>query len=319
MRIVSLLPAATEWIAAFGGAGDLVGRSHECDAPTSVRALPAVTRPAFPEGKDAQAIDDAVQSQLRSGLSLYDVDLGALQALRPDLVVTQAQCEVCAASLSDLENALADWTGARPRLFSIEPATFKEVLDAALRLGRAAGRMEGAMRAIGEGERRLRALQERLGLRRGAGLEKAPTVACIEWLAPLMTAGHWTPNLVEHAGGRCVLSEKGAASQRVAWEALRAADPDVVAVLPCGFTIEETRRDLHYLTEKPGWRDLRAVRKGRVYLFDGSAYFNRPGPRLYRSIALLAAALHPGTPAAETAAAAPWEMQKLSEAGTPAR
>jgi iron complex transport system substrate-binding protein len=149
-----------------------------------------------------------------------------------------------------------------------------------------------------------------MGLHRRTDPETLPTVACVEWMEPLMTAGHWMPDLAEMAGGRAVLAEKGTPSQVVEWDEVRAADPDVLAILPCGFTLEETRRDLHYLTERDGWNDLQAVRNGRVVLLDGNAYFNRPGPRLYRSIELLAEAIHPDAVDAEALAIEPWERQR---------
>ncbi len=312
MRIVSLLPAATEWVCAFDASEDLVGRSHACDFPPSIRALPALTRVAFDVGHAGSSeIDAAVRGRLLEGLSLYAVDLDRLRALRPDLVLTQAQCAVCAVEASQLEAALAAWTDGRPRLFSMEPMTFKEVLNAALRLGRELGRTEAAMRVVAEGERRLLTLRERLGLPRSADPATFPTVACIEWLEPVMTAGHWMPDVAERAGGRAVLADAGAPSRYVAWDDLRAADPDVIAVMPCGFPLERTRRDLHLLTSKPGWDSLRAVRNGRVFLFDGNAYFNRPGPRLHRAAELLAAALHPERVPIGSLSVAAWEMEPL--------
>ncbi len=309
MRIVSLLPAATEWICAFGGREDLVGRSHECDTPPAVSDRPAVTTATFESGGDSAAIDDRVQEQLQQGLSLYEVDLDRLRALEPDLIVTQAQCEVCAVSLPQLEEALADWSGAQPEVLSMEPLTLKEVLNTVLRLGRKMGRAEAAMQVVAENERTLKVLRNRLGIDRRTDPETLPSVACIEWMEPLMTAGHWMPDVADMAGGRAVVAEKGEPSPTVDWEAIRAADPDVIALMPCGFAMDETIRDLHYLTERPGWADLRAVRNGRVHLFDGNAYFNRPGPRLYRSIELLAAALHPERVPADVLNIQPWEMQ----------
>ena len=309
MRIVSLLPAATEWVCAFGGTDDLVGRSHECDTPSEVQDLPVVTEATFDSADDSAAIDDAVQEQLQEGLSLYEVDLERLRALEPDLIVTQAQCEVCAVSMPQLEEALADWSGREPEMVSMEPLRLKEILDEALQLGRAMGREEAAMKFIARQERRLKALRDRIGVDRRTDPETLPTVACIEWLEPLMTAGHWMPDVAEMAGGRAVLAEAGAPSQYVDWADLRAADPEVLAIIPCGFSLEETQRDLSYLTERDGWSELRAVRNGRTYLLDGSAYFNRPGPRLYRSIELLASALHPEALGAESLDIESWERQ----------
>ncbi len=310
MRIVSLLPAATEWLYAFGAGDLLVGRSHACDYPAEAQRAPAVTRPTFGEAADSASIDRAVRATVQQGLSLYAVDLDALRELKPDLIVTQAQCEVCAVSLDALEVALADWTGARPQVFSMEPLSFKQVLDAALRLGRAVGRMPEAMRVVAEGERRLRDLHTRIGRHRDGSLadRPTPTVACIEWIEPLMTAGHWMPDLVDLAGGRAVCAEAGAPSQYVAWDEIVAADPDVIAIAACGLGVEQALRDLHFLTERPEWNTLRAVRDGRVFVFDGDAYFNRPGPRLVRSVELLAAALHDDAGVEPEA----WEMRSLA-------
>ena len=313
MRIVSLLPAATEWIAAVGAEDDLIGRSHECDTPASVQDVPVVTRPTYESDGDSAAIDVAVQAQLQQGLSLYEVDLEQLRALEPDLILTQAQCEVCAVSLPQLEAALADWSGHQPEILSMEPMTLKEVLDVALRIGRTIGRAEMAMQVVAAKERALQQLRNRMGLHRRTDPDALPTVACIEWMEPLMTAGHWMPDVAEMAGGRAVLAEKGRPSQVIEWSALRAADPDVLAILPCGFTLDETRRDLHYLTERDGWNDLQAVQNNRVVLLDGNAYFNRPGPRLYRSIELLAAAIHPDRVDAKALAIEPWERQRWSD------
>ncbi|MEP0549036.1 MAG: cobalamin-binding protein [Rhodothermales bacterium] len=315
MRVVSLLPAATEWLYTFGAGDLLVGRSHACDYPAAARDLPAVTRSTFRGDGDSAAIDAAVRDTVQRGLSLYDVDLDALRTLAPDLVVTQAQCDVCAVSLDTLEAALADWTGARPQVFSLEPMTFKQVLDAALRLGRTVGRLPDAMRVVADGERRLRDLHERIGRRRDGTLadRPTPTVACIEWIEPLMTAGHWAPDLVDLAGGRTVCAEAGAPSQYVAWDAIVAADPDVLAVVACGLGVEQALRDLHFLSDRPEWTALRAVRDGRVFVFDGDAYFNRPGPRLVRSVELLAAAFH-GDAGAEPES---WEMRSLAATSLP--
>lgn len=293
MRIVSLLPAATEWICAFGGTESLVGRSHECDHPPEVQDVPVVTAPTYDAGGDSAAIDDAVQEQLQAGLSLYQVDLDKLRALEPDLIVTQDQCDVCAVSRTELDDRLEEWTGTAPEVVSLQAQTLKSVLDEALHLARAMGQLDRAMEFIGEQEARLQALRADIGVDRSTNPESLPVVACIEWLEPLMVAGHWMPDVIEMAGGRAVLGAAGEPTQRVEWERLRGADPDVIAVMPCGFSIEETKRDLHYLTNRDGWDDLSAVVEGRVVLLDGNAYFNRPGPRLYRAIEVLASVIHP--------------------------
>jgi iron complex transport system substrate-binding protein len=315
MRIVSLLPAATEWVCALGGAEGLVGRSHECDHPPEIRDRPVVTAPTVEAEGDSAAIDDAVREQVQAGLSLYEVDLDRMRALAPDLVVTQDQCEVCAVSRTDLEARLADWTGGSPTLFSMQPQTLKQVFEEVLRLGRVLDRLERAMEVLGAGEARLKALRDRIGVDRRTDPSTLPSVACIEWLEPLMVAGHWMPDVVEMAGGRAVLTESGEPSRRVDWADLRAADPDVIVCMPCGFTSEETRRDLPSLTGRAGWASLTAVQNGRVALLDGNAYYNRPGPRLYRAVEVLASVLYPDLsvePAPE-----PWEREVLNRAGRP--
>lgn len=310
MRIVSLLPAATEWICAFGRAEALVGRSHECEYPPAVQDVPVVTEATYDGAGDSAAIDDAVQEHLQAGLSLYEVDLERLRALDPDLIVTQDQCDVCAVSRDELDTRLQEWTGSTPEVVSMHPQTLKEVLDEALRLGRATEAVDPAMRVIGNLETGLKVLRDQIGVDRSTNPQSLPSVLCVEWLEPLMVAGHWMPDLVEMAGGRALLGAGGEPSETVRWDAVCDADPDVLALMPCGFTIEETRRDLHYLTEREGWDALSAVNNRRVVLLDGNAYFNRPGPRLYRAIELLAGVLYPDevepSPAIES-----WERQWL--------
>lgn len=317
MRVVSLLPAATEWIAAVGAVDQLVGRSHECDDPNAVTSAPVVTRASYDGSGTSTEIDAAVQERLQQGLSLYEVDLDRLQALDPDLIVTQDQCEVCAVSLPELERALRDWGGEEaPDLFSLQPATFKEVLDGALRLGRTLDRSGAAMQVVAAGELRLQRLREKVGVDRRADPETLPTIACIEWMDPLMTAGHWMPDVAEHAGARSVLSEKGGRSPCITFDDLREADPDVIAILPCGFSVDQTVADLGLLTDREGWRDLAAVRSGRVAILDGNAYFNRPGPRLVRSCELLASIVHGRDDLIETPVE-DWERIWLEEAAEP--
>lgn len=315
MRIVSLLPAATEWICEFGAGPDLVGRSHECDYPPEVQDVPVVTEPTYDAEGDSAAIDDAVQEQVQAGLSLYQVDLERIQALDPDLIVTQDQCEVCAVSLSELEANLGDWAGPDVELLSMQPQTLKAVLDEALRLGRGIDRLDEAMQTLGNLETGLRTLRDQIGVGRDTNPQSLPSVACIEWLEPLMVAGHWMPDVVEMAGGRAVLTDAGTPSRRIEWEDLRAADPEAIAVMPCGFSVRETERDLHYLTDRTEWRELSAVQHERVQVFDGNAYFNRPGPRLYRAIEVLASFLYPNLDIQPPPAG--WERQPIVEGPVP--
>ena len=279
MRIVSLLPACTEWVAAFGGLEDLVGRSHACDFPPGVEELPALTRRVSEGGGP------------RGALSPFEVDRERLAALRPDLILTQTACADCAVTETQLRAAMAGPTDTAPRIFSLEASTMKQVLNQALALGRAIGRTRQAMAAVGDLEVRLHQLQDGLGMGRGVP-ESAPSVAALEWFDPPMAAGHWNPDLIELAGARPVCARPGLPSAPLDWQVLLAADPDVLALFCCGMGIDEARGLLPALCARDGWSGLTAVRSGRVYLFDGSAYFNRPGPRLYRSIELIAAGVY---------------------------
>lgn len=290
MRIVSLWPAATEWLFAFGAGAALVGRSHACDAPEAARALPPLTRTDVDPSASAGTLDAAVRARIAAGDGLYVLDAPALRALAPDLVVTQAACAACAVTPDAVRRTWPE--GEAPPVVAHAPMTFKAMLDAALAIGRAAGCLEGAMRTLAAGEARLRRLHAALGIDLRGDDAGRPRVACVEWTDPLMTAGHWMPDVVRLAGGRSVLAEGGVPSRYMDPARLWDEDPDVLCVMPCGRTEAQARADLAALAARPGWADLRAVRAGRVHVFDGDALFNRPGPRLYDSVERLARALH---------------------------
>jgi iron complex transport system substrate-binding protein len=287
-RVASLLPSTTEIVCALGLGRSLVGRSHECDFPPEVRALPVLTEAKLDARAPSREIDDRVKQLVRDALSIYRVDAEKLRALAPSLVLTQEQCDVCAASPKDVEEALASWTGARPRVVSLAPSTLGDVWGDLVRVASALGVPE-------RGE----ALAEKLASRltdvseRALRIRPRPCVAAIEWTDPLMAAGNWMPELIALAGGENLFGETGRHSPWLEWEALRAADPDLIVVLPCGFDLARTRREMAPLVARPGWGELRAVREGRVFLADGNQYFNRPGPRLVESLEILAEILHP--------------------------
>jgi iron complex transport system substrate-binding protein len=289
MRVVSLIASATEIVCALGCEDRLVGRSHECDYPESVKRLPVLTAPKFdPDGTSYQ-IDQRVKAILQEGLSVYRVDGERLRKLAPDVIVTQAQCEVCAVSLRDVERAVCSWLHACPRLVSLTPNNLADVWADIERVAEALEVPERGAVLIPC----LRGRMAAVAARARAHPEK-PTVACVEWLDPLMAAGNWVPELVDMAGGVNLFGSAGTHAPGLTWEDLRGRDPDVIVLLPCGFDIERTRQDLHLLTGRPGWSDLRAVRAGRVFLTDGNQFFNRPGPRLAESLEILAEVLHPG-------------------------
>jgi iron complex transport system substrate-binding protein len=287
-RIVSLLPSLTEIACALGLRERLVGRSHECDFPPDVRALPACTEPKFAVEGLSGEIDARVRELVQRGLSVYRVDPERLRALRPDLVLTQDHCEVCAVSVKDVECAVRDWVGGAPHVLSVAPSTLREVWASLAAVAQAAGVPDRGRALCAELTERVSQIGERAG---AAGMR--PTLACVEWLDPLMAAGNWMPELVAIAGGRSVLGDTGAHSPTIAFKALAAADPDVVLVLPCGFDLPRTRAELATLKGRARFAGLRAARTGRLYLADGNQYFNRPGPRLVESLEILAEILHP--------------------------
>jgi len=290
MKIASLIASATEIVCALGFEDDLVARSHECDFPPEARRLPAITAPRFPTDGTSYQIDQRVKAILAEALSVYRVDAEALRALGPDLIVTQTQCEVCAVSARDVEEALCEWVGGtRPHVVSLEPNALADVWQDIARVASALGAPDRGEALISRLRGRLDALAAR-----AAGLPR-PTVACIEWIDPLMAAGNWVPELVDLAGGTNLFGEAGRHSPWMTFEALAARDPDVIVVLPCGFALERTRAEMPVLERSPGWDRLRAVQSKRVHLADGNQYMNRPGPRLVESAEIFAEILHPET------------------------
>jgi len=287
-RIVSLIPSATEIVCALGLESSLVGRSHECDFPQSVRALPVCTEPKFnPEGSSYQ-IDERVKAILQEALSVYRVDAGKLRELRPDAIITQSQCEVCAVNLREVERVVTEWLDSRPRIVSLAPGALADVWADIRRVAEALGVPERGEELLGSIESRMAAIAER-----ARALADRPTVACIEWIEPLMAAGNWMPELVEMAGGINLFGEVGKHSPWMDFAQLQDRNPDVILIAPCGFDINRTRQELPALTHRPQWPNLRAVRSRRVFVADGNQYFNRPGPRLVESLEILAELLHP--------------------------
>ncbi|MCZ4101261.1 cobalamin-binding protein [Streptomyces sp. H39-C1] len=309
MRIVSLLPAATDIVAELGLAAELVGRTHECDwPPAQISSVPVVTSAGFSsEELSSREISAAVGGSAHSGSSLYTLDVDALAAVAPDVVLTQDLCDVCAVSYSSVVEAVrvlnGDEGGDGPKVLSLEPRTLDDVLDCLVRVGDLLG-----VRGIAL-ERRA-ALRGRLATVRSlvAGRPRPRTVT-IEWLDPLWPAGHWVPEQITSAGGEPLLASPGEHTKPMEWQAVRAAQPEVLLLLPCGFHPDRTERERELLTGLPGWDELPAVRSGQVWVLDGPAYFNRPGPRVVRGVEVLAHVLH-GVPAGEPVGA--HEARRLS-------
>lgn len=287
MRIVSLLPAATEIVCALGLEEQLVGVSHECDFPRSVRDLPKVTRSLIPASAPSGEIDRLVRERLSAQSALYSLDVAALEELEPDLIVTQALCDVCAVAQDQVEAAACALPRA-PRVVNLEPQSLGEVLAAVRQVAR-------ATETLALGEQVIRELRARIDTvrERSERLTTRPRVALIEWLDPPFSCGHWNPELVRLAGGVEGLGREGARSRTLIWDEVIAWQPEVVVIAGCGLDVDRTLGDLPLLQSVAGWRDLPAVQSGRVYVSDGAQYFSRPGPRLVDSLEILAHALHP--------------------------
>lgn len=288
LKLVSLIPSATEIVALLGLSDRLVGRSHECDYPAEVQTRPICTAPKFnPEG-DSGEIHDRVTDLLQSALSVYRIQTDVLERVQPTHILTQAQCEVCAVSLADVEQAVAQLTHHQPQIISLQPNTLEDVWADIQRVAELLG--VSAETPLAHLKQRVAACAEQT---QQIPESDRPTVACIEWIDPLMAAGNWIPQLVNLAGGRSLFGQVGQHSPWLQWEALVAADPDVLLMMPCGFDLSRTQQESQQLTQYSEWRNLRSVQAGKVYILDGNQYFNRPGPRLVDSLEILAEILHP--------------------------
>lgn len=285
MRIVSLLPSATEILFDIGAGTDVVGITHECDFPPQAQHLPRLTSSALPSAGTPGEIDRHVRRSLHQGSSLYHLDADLLEHLAPDLIITQELCAVCAVSYSIVDRA-AKRLSSDPRIISLEPSSLEDVYANILTVGELTERGTGASQLVAHLRERERAVRERV-----SG-QVRPRVLLLEWTDPLMGAGHWTPGLIELAGGVPVLANAGTNSQTVELQAIDDADPDVIILAPCGFDLAKTREAANALRTLPGWNDLRAVRSASVACVDGNAYVNRPGPRLVETAEIFASILH---------------------------
>jgi iron complex transport system substrate-binding protein len=287
MRIVSLLPSATEIVCALGLDDSLVGVTHECDFPPHVRKLPKVTRTLIPQDASSSQIDSFVRERLKTQKALYTLDLAILEKLRPDLIVTQALCDVCAVAEEEVRAAACTLAG-RPRVINLEPATLADVFDALRRVAAAAGVESRATEVIESLQARVQAV-----VARTEQLANRPRVTLLEWIDPPFSCGHWNPELVRLAGGVEGLVREGSPSRTLRWHEVLDWQPEILVLACCGFSEERTLQDLPILRSYPDWCKLPCAVNGRVYVVDGSAYFSRPGPRLVDSLEILANLLHP--------------------------
>ncbi len=286
MRILSLLPAATEVLAALGALDEVVGVTHECDFPPGVTTKPTVLRPLINPGLSGGEIDSAVGRARASGGDLYSLDMQLLERLNPDLVITQGLCDVCAISGASVGEALAA-VGTSPRVLTLHPHSLEEILQDVMRVGKVVDREAAAKGVLAQCHRRLEAIGERT-----RHLTHRPGVLPLEWLDPPYAAGHWVPEMVELAGGRCLVGRAGQASRRIHLEEALSARPEVVLVAACGYTVRRATEEMVHLDEA-GAPQTALWSGGRVVVADGNAHFSRPGPRVVDGVEILAAALHP--------------------------
>jgi iron complex transport system substrate-binding protein len=282
MRIVSLIPSATEMLFALGLGSEVIAVTHECDFPPAARELPKITRDVLPAGLTAAQIDAAVKERTLAGESIYELDTEMLHDLRPDLIVTQSLCSVCAVSYDDVR-AVAEEIESHPRVISLDPHTVGEVLGDARTLAQATDHKDAAVELVRDAAARIDRV--RIATRKA---RRRPRVAALEWLDPPFAAGHWTPQLIEYAGGEDVLGFAGEQSEQRSWQEVAAAQPDVVVVMPCGYNAEIAHREAEMHRD-----ELAALGAGEVVAVDAAGYFSRPGPRIVEGLELLAHILHP--------------------------
>lgn len=290
MRIVSLLPAATEICFALELGGDLVGVSPGCDYPPAARDLPKASRNLLNlDGKGSGETSRIVGERLASGGALYQVDAEALQKAEPEVILTQGLCEVCAPITDDVRS-VASHLPKKPKIVSLDPHALRDVLGDIERVGKTCGAAIPAARLVED-------LRDRIGqvAYLASHTRDRPRLLCLEWLEPLFLAGHWVPEMVELAGGQNVLATPGEKSRRVEAKDVAMAAPDTAVLMPCGFDLDRTAKEAPVVTKQVWWQDLPASRRGHVWIADGSSYFNRPGPRLVTGLEILAHVLHPET------------------------
>lgn len=287
MKIVSLLPSATEMTCQLGLEDQLCGVTHECDFPPGVAALPKVTRSLIPHDAPSGQIDTLVRQKLETENSLYRLDMATLERLQPDVIVTQALCDVCAVAEEEVQRA-AQSLPSNPAVINLEPTRLEEVFQCIEAVGEVTSRQQRAAAEIRQLRQRVRDVAER-----SAQVDSPPRVMLLEWIDPPFCAGHWSPELVRLAGGQEIVGKESARSEVTSWQKIAEADPEVLVIACCGFSVERTLKDVPLLQSTEGFESWSCVKNSRVHVVDGSAYFSRPGPRLVDSLELLAHTLHP--------------------------
>lgn len=280
-RIISLLPSATEIVVAIGAGSNLVGISHECDHPQEIKNLPVCSKANVDSTLSSAEIDAAVKNKIENALSLYELDFDLIKSLNADLIITQDQCKVCAVHVDDMKQKLIDILGREIEIISLQPSSIEDVLGDIQRIADSLSiNVDEYLEELND---RIEIVKHKVKF-----VKHRPEIVCIEWMEPLMTAGHWTPQLIDYAGGKSLLSEAFKTSKYISWEELQAADPDGIIIAACGFDMEKIKSEMHSLEKNEIWQNLKAVQKGHVFIADGNAYFNRSGPRLVDTLEIIA-------------------------------
>ena len=288
MRICSLLPGATEIAFALGLGDEVVGVTHECDYPPEARQRSVVVHSAIDSNRmTSLEIDRWVSERLRSNQGLYMIDEERLREAAPDVILTQGLCDVCAIDYNEVART-AETLAKKPKIVSLTPNCLTDVLDDVARVGEATGQSHRAERLVRELKQRISVVRER-----AAQLSTHPRIACLEWFDPIYAAGHWVPEMMELAGGRNILGQKGQPSEKIQWKQVVELAPEVIVLMPCGFDIQRTANEAATLERLDGWHDLPAVKTGKVFAVNGNAFFSRPGPRLVDGLEILACIIHP--------------------------
>jgi iron complex transport system substrate-binding protein len=287
LRIISLLPSATEVVCSLGLAERLVGRSHECDFPKQVQRLPICSEPKYRSDGTSAEINKAVKTILELSLSIYKVDVEKIKALKPTHIITQSQCAVCAVSTDELQEALNEYLkDAQVTVIDLNPESLEQVFDDIMLIANSTGVTQRGELLVNQMKQSFEKIHSKT-----KNLTNKPTVADIEWIEPILVGGHWMFSLIEIAGGKnCFTDEK---RRWIKIEDIVEKNPDKIIIAPCGFSIQRTFQDMFFLENKKEWKTLSSVRSGEVYVCDGNHYFNRPGPRLVDSAEILAEIFHP--------------------------
>ena len=281
MRIVSLIPSGTEIVCALGYHEYLVGISHECDFPLKIRHLPVCTKSRLNVSTSSLKIDKSVKSLLQNSLSIYAINENVLKDLKPDLIITQSQCDICAVSLADVESVLKKQIGLDPKIISLQPQKLSDIWENINLIAKSLGVAKKGLHLTNQIKDDIKNLKSSYNPKR------IPTIACVEWINPLMFAGNWVPEMVEIAGGKNLFGRIGMHSDWSTYDMLFKNDPEKIIFMPCGFDINKTIEEMGAMTNIPNWKNLKAVRTGNVFITDGNQYFNRPGPRILDSIKIL--------------------------------